>query len=67
MINLYINNEKTLVDNTASLQDLLIQNNYAAEHLAIALNQKFVPRCQFAQTQLHPEDRIDIIVPMQGG
>lgn len=34
---------------------------------ALALNQNFVPKSQYADTQVHENDRIEIVAPMQGG
>jgi sulfur carrier protein len=34
---------------------------------AAAINMQFVPNTQYAQTQLAPEDRIEIIFPVTGG
>jgi sulfur carrier protein len=34
---------------------------------ALALNENFVPKSQYAHTQIHEHDRIEIVAPMQGG
>ena len=67
MLNIYVNNQPKQVDPTASLYEVLLENKYIEEHIAIAINNQFIPRKQFANTQLCEGDRIDVIVPMQGG
>ena len=49
----------TLTDAVALLQ---VRPPFAA-----AVNLQFVPNTQYAQTQLQPDDRIDIIAPVTGG
>ncbi len=34
---------------------------------ALALNQNFVPKSQYAATAINENDRIEIVAPMQGG
>ena len=45
------------------------QNNKQVEHkdFVIALNQTFVPRSQYASTQLQDNDAIELLAPMAGG
>lgn len=49
----------TLADAVSLLQ--------ARPPFAAAINLQFVPNTQYAQTQLQPDDRIDIIAPVTGG
>jgi len=35
--------------------------------IAVALNAQVLPRRQWAQTRLHPDDRVEIIHAVQGG
>jgi sulfur carrier protein len=55
------------VEPTHSLQDLLIEQQVVEQHFAVAINNKHVPRTAYATTILKMDDRVDIIVPMQGG
>ena len=34
---------------------------------ALALNENFIPKSQYADTLLNENDRIEIVAPMQGG
>ncbi|WP_419418464.1 sulfur carrier protein ThiS [Legionella sp. D16C41] len=67
MINIYLNNQLCTLASIQSLHDFLLANNQTDEHFAVALNNEFVPRNAYQTITLKPNDRIDIIVPMQGG
>lgn len=67
MVSIYLNNEVQQIEPTQSLHELLIQNNYIEQHFAVAINNQLIPRISYDRTLLHPGDRVDIIVPMQGG
>lgn len=66
MINIYFNSEAQQIQPQV-LQDFLLQKNHTDLHFAIAINNKFVPRAVYSTTLLRDGDRVDIIVPMQGG
>lgn len=67
MIDIYINDEMHQIEPTQSLHDLLIHNNHIKQHFAVAINNQCIPRMSYSTTFLNPGDRVDIIVPMQGG
>ncbi|ASQ47462.1 sulfur carrier protein ThiS [Legionella clemsonensis] len=67
MINIYLNNKKYQIKSELSLQEFLLAHNYTELHFAIAINNQFIPRPSYGTTLLRESDRIDIIVPMQGG
>ena len=67
MISIYFNDEVQQIESNQSLHDLLMQNNHAEQHFAVAINNQFIPRMAYSTTLLNPNDRVDIIVPMQGG
>ena len=67
MVSIHFNDVLQQVEPTQSLRDLLIQNNYIEQHYAVAINNQLLPRSAYSSTLLNPGDRIDIIVPMQGG
>lgn len=67
MIPIYFNDEVHQMEPTLSLHDLLIQKNHVEQHFAVALNNQFIPRLSYKTTMLQASDRVDIIVPMQGG
>jgi len=67
MVSIYLNDAVQQIEPTQSLQELLIQNNYIDQHFAVAINNQLIRRMAYNKTLLNPGDRVDIIVPMQGG
>lgn len=67
MIHIYLNDESKQIKLNQSLQDFLRQYNDSELHFAIAINNHFIPRTAYSTTVLYEGDRIDIIIPMQGG
>ncbi|WED43767.1 sulfur carrier protein ThiS [Legionella cardiaca] len=67
MISIYLNEEACQIESTQSLHDLLIQKKIVDQHFAVAINNHLVPRAVYKTTTLYAGDRVDIIVPMQGG
>lgn len=50
------------------LQDLLLERGHALNGaFACAINNRFVPRVQWAQRPLQAGDRVDVIAPITGG
>lgn len=66
MITIYFNEEAQQIK-SQSLQDFLLHKNYIDLHFASAINNQFIPRTAYSTTLLSEGDRVDIIVPMQGG
>lgn len=52
---------------TRSLAEVLAELGYDGAAIATALNGTFVPAAARAETLLHDGDRIEVLVPMQGG
>jgi sulfur carrier protein len=65
MITVYLNDEIHSINPNDSLEQLL--QGRMLQHCAIAVNDQLVPKQAYASTTLKANDRIDIIVPMQGG
>lgn len=62
-----LNGEEITVRNGISLNDFLKEQKYQKSSFAVAINECFVPRSQYDDIALHDDDRIDIVVAMQGG
>jgi sulfur carrier protein len=60
-----INGEPTET-NAANLAGLVAELNIEGA-FALALNENFVPKSQYAHTFINENDRIEIVAPMQGG
>jgi sulfur carrier protein len=67
MINIYLNDEHHQISSNQSLQAFLLQCSGVKAPFAVAINNQFVPQPVYGTTLLYEGDRIDIIVPMQGG
>ena len=50
-----------------NLTALLSEKDYEHANLAIAVNQRVVPRTAWSDTTLNSGDQIEIITPRQGG
>lgn len=67
MMQIYFNQEKVTLEKNMTLSDVLYQYGYAQQTFAVAINQRFVARENYASIALNEGDSIDIILPMQGG
>ncbi|KTD64086.1 sulfur carrier protein ThiS [Legionella spiritensis] len=67
MITIYLNDKAQRIEPSQSLHNLLMQNSYTDSYFAVAINNKLVARANYKDTMLNDCDRVDIIVPMQGG
>lgn len=50
-----------------TLAELLAELETGTERCAVAVNEAFVPRCDYHITTLESGDQIELLVPMQGG
>jgi sulfur carrier protein len=64
---IYINDKPLSLETSCTLQDMLAQREQSTAHMAIAINNQFIPNSRFANTFLQEGDRIDLVIPMQGG
>lgn len=60
-------NEKLIIVPIKTTLNQALENLVISRHYAVLVNDKFVPRSLYPQTQMQPEDRIELIIPMQGG
>ena len=67
MIQVLFNNTILQTEKNASLSAVLKLHNYPAKGIAVILNQNLVPYSQYDHTLLNEGDRIEIMLPMQGG
>jgi sulfur carrier protein len=65
-MNVFINQLPHTLSPGATLADAIAVLQ-APLPFAAAVNLQFVPKTQYAEHQLHPDDRIDIIAPVTGG
>ena len=67
MITVTLNGEEKQLAPTASLQDAIIDWQLGSQTFAVAVNQQFIPQVNYPQTALQHGDRVELVVPMQGG
>jgi sulfur carrier protein len=67
-IEIKVNGEATAVA-AATLAELLAARSLPAKGrgIAVALNEAVVPRARWAETELKPGDRVEIVRPIVGG
>ena len=72
MISLFLNGVAFDAE-SSDLKEVLIQwqseskSKQACTNFAVAVNQNFIPKSHYANTQLCVGDKLEILTPMQGG
>ncbi|MCW8878728.1 MAG: sulfur carrier protein ThiS [Kangiellaceae bacterium] len=66
MIEIILNGTKQTSSETNLSLFLSSRENQGA-NFAVALNEEFVPKCNYQKIELKSGDRIELVVPMQGG
>lgn len=66
MKNIHLNGNATQTS-AQTLADLLSEMNMDNESFAIAINQQFVPKENYAHQIIDHGDTIEVLSPMQGG
>ena len=66
-IQIQINGEPHELSGPQTLSELLSQLPDLPENFAIAINENFVPRPAYTSTAINAGDRLELLVPMQGG
>lgn len=67
MIKITLNATVNTVESEISLAQLLQQHHYQTCMIAVAVNQTFIPRTDYADYLLQDNDKIDVVSAMQGG
>lgn len=65
-MNILVNGIPTDLPDDITIAEALKHLDYRQQHLAVAINQEFVPRNQ-RERNLQPGDQLEIVAPMQGG
>ena len=66
-IEIFVNGDARQVSAGALVTDLVKQLELAPERLAIELNLSILPRAKWAETELRPGDRLEIVHFVGGG
>lgn len=67
MQTILFNNASLPVAQGLTLAELLTQQGYVTAGFAVAVNQTFVPRSTYPTCFIRDGDKVDVVVPMQGG
>ena len=67
MITIYLNEQQSTLYASCSVTELLQHKNYQQQHMAVSINNRVITKQAYATTWVHDGDKIDIIIPMQGG
>jgi sulfur carrier protein len=67
VLTISLNGEKVNLSESLSIIDLLTQQSYQKEKIALAINGSFVPRSQYNETIVNDNDEIDVIQAVGGG
>lgn len=60
-------NDKSLQIFSSSLLELLNKRTTRKQSYAVAVNDEFVPRSEYQTIVLNEGDRVELLIPMQGG
>jgi thiamine biosynthesis protein ThiS len=66
-IEIIVNGDALQVRRSARVTDLIKQLELASERLAIELNLSILPRAKWAEIELRPDDRLEIVHFVGGG
>ena len=62
-----VNGQNQEISLPMDLVTYLQENNYPLDKIAIELNGQIVPKAQYAQTILNPNDKLEIVTFVGGG
>lgn len=67
VINILLNDKKQPIDEATTLSNLIKAHGSDDGAFAVAVNDAFIPRSDYENTVLKEGDRVELLVPMQGG
>lgn len=67
MITLQLNGENKELRVGSSIVDAINEWQLEQQSFAIALNEEFVPKSSYSSIALQDGDRLEVLIPMQGG
>jgi sulfur carrier protein len=67
MITLQLNGETKTLTAGSSIIDAINDWHLADRSFAVAVNDEFIPKSAYADVSLIEGDRIELLIPMQGG
>lgn len=67
MISIILNGKELQFSENQMLNSALSEWGYEGKNIAIAINETFIPRSQYVQTEIKNGDSIEIVSPLEGG
>lgn len=67
VIFLRVNGETQTLEKPLSVADLLAQNEYRAEMVAVEVNEEIIPKSEYGKFMLSDTDTVEIVQFMGGG
>jgi sulfur carrier protein len=67
MMDILLNGKPLAVEGITNVATLLKAKGYDGQLVAVAMNGRFLPKEKYQETELNPQDQIEIVAPMQGG
>ena len=67
MMTLQLNGENKTLRAGSTIVDAINEWRLGDHSFAIALNEEFVPKSSYSTTSLQEGDRVEVLIPMQGG
>lgn len=64
---IHVNGERRELEPGSSLSALLEQLKYAAQRIAVEVNEEIVPRSEYGSHRLQKGDRVEIVRAIGGG
>lgn len=67
MFEIELNGAPHQIQDKQNVEDLIAALSLAGKAVAVAINREIVPRSAWAQRQLQPSDRVDVVRAIGGG
>ncbi|HET8709998.1 MAG TPA: sulfur carrier protein ThiS [Spongiibacteraceae bacterium] len=67
MIDVFLNGERRVFDETKSLAVTLTESGFNCTRIAVAVNSEFVARSDYENYFLKAGDQLDVVAPVAGG
>ncbi len=66
-MNIQLNGEQTQLPDAITVAEMIERLNLEPRRIAVEINEDVVPRSEFPQRRLHPDDRVEVIHAIGGG
>ena len=67
MIQFLLNGEQQQYQGSTLLADFITETQGESCNFAVAINENFIPKSNYASTEIKEGDNVELLTPMQGG